>query len=134
MKIILAIKPLQNNFSSNVISYSTGGYNIDACRIETKDKAKLARNNKKGLNGCFNPLCGKNNAAIYGEPWGRFPANLILEKNSNIDQNFPYSKSGAMKKIYTYKNSFFSLDKQIGKTKRNYEASEGSANRFFKQI
>jgi len=73
---ILARKSLaEKTIADNVLKYSTGGINIDACRIGTYG----ARNN-----GNSKGTVGSNSIGVYGKAIkkdynkGRFPSNVIL--------------------------------------------------------
>lgn len=82
--ITLARKPLIGTVAENVQTYGTGAMNIDRTRIEITDGAKMARNNKLGENGWKNSSGGQNNAALHGEPSGRWPANLIHDGSEEV--------------------------------------------------
>ena len=53
-----------------------------------------------------------------------------LSKNEVLEL-FPHTKTGAMKKHYTYKDNGNSMGKASGTTRSIHEANEGSAARFF---
>jgi site-specific DNA-methyltransferase (adenine-specific) len=75
--IVMARKPVEGTVANNVLTYGTGGLNIDASRIKTTD---IFGGGAKGSSGF---------AADYnGEGWtpgsaeGRWPANLILDEDT----------------------------------------------------
>ena len=79
--IVLARKPLEGTVANNVLTYGTGGLNIDASRVGTTGDG----NSCKGGDDCH---CFEKNE-IYGatkhpvqsdEPKGRFPANVLLDE------------------------------------------------------
>ncbi|MFN4974663.1 MAG: DNA-methyltransferase [Bacteroidota bacterium] len=75
--ICLARKPLsEKTIAENVLKHSTGGINIDGCRIGS-DSIKINGGGRKyedGFNGGWNNISSEN---IINE--GRFPANVIFE-------------------------------------------------------
>jgi hypothetical protein len=77
--ITVARKPMSTPVVLNIVQYGTGGLNLEMCRVPTEKGVKLARLNKLGRNGWKNANGGANNAALYGEPSGRWPANFILQ-------------------------------------------------------
>ena len=81
--IVLARKPLEGTVANNVLTYGTGGLNIDASRVGTTGGG----NSCKGGDDCH---CFEKNE-IYGatkhpvqsdEPKGRFPANVLLDEHA----------------------------------------------------
>lgn len=79
--IVLARKPIsEKTIALNFQKWGTGGINIEACRVPIKDGAKMGRENKEGAKGLYGGTIGSgpDNATKYGEPSGRWPANVIL--------------------------------------------------------
>jgi site-specific DNA-methyltransferase (adenine-specific) len=77
--IIVARKPFKGTYAANMLAHGTGGMNIDACRVTTKDK--LVR-----------PAILRNDNEVYGkglgngtqeEPGGRWPANVVLSHSED---------------------------------------------------
>jgi DNA modification methylase len=127
--ITVARKPLsEKTVAENCLKWGTGGINIDECRVETEDDNSHKPSSMDNQN-CYGdyayPIGGK------GNPYGRFPANLIHDGSDEVTGLFPDTKSGAMKKPYKYTNNGYSLGKPTGETKQIHESSEGSAARFF---
>jgi len=101
--IIVARKPLQGmTVAACVLKHGTGALNIDGCRLEITDGAKMARQNKLGDNGWKNSSGGPNNASLHGEPSGRWPANVILdpEAGAMLDAQSGQSKSASGPQLY----------------------------------
>lgn len=99
--IVLARKPLsENTIAANVLKHSTGGLNIDACRIATKDKlihggklTSLSGDERTGkAAGMF--VGGAENTYKQNS-LGRFPANIILDEEAGkiLDEQSGTSKS-----------------------------------------
>jgi len=75
--VILARKPLQGTVAENVLTWGTGGMNIDGCRVKTPQtgetrKAKERENREQWR------ITGGTNGDGATSPLGRWPANLIL--------------------------------------------------------
>lgn len=97
--IVMARKPVEGTIANNVLTYGTGGLNIDASRIEAQDQdlldaavKRMSGNSVKGqLNFAGNKTIKPNSAL------GRWPANLILDEDTAelLDEQSGYSKSGA---------------------------------------
>jgi DNA modification methylase len=133
--ITVARKPFKETVANNVLEHGTGGINIDGCRVETEENLNggaYAENGSDRHDGSENWRYKRDGkSGEFKQPTGRFPANLIHDGSDEVEEVFPHSKSGAMKKAYTYTNTGTSLGKPSGKTKQIHGASEGSASRFF---
>ncbi len=132
--IILAIKPFKGNFVSNVISELPSGINIGDIRIGT-DKI-MTQGYRNGNNGSWSKLGMFADEAKYTptEHEGRFPTNIILEENSDIQKVFPYTKTGDTKAIpYTNTRGKNVYGKQVG-IKKEIKGDKGSPSRYFKQV
>ena len=93
--IVVARKPLsEKNVALNVLKHNTGGINIDACRINTREK-DMKQGEYKGseVQICPSPTSAK----VYPKEQGRFPSNVIHDGSDIILKNFPdveeYDKS-----------------------------------------
>ncbi len=128
--IILARKPLsEKNIASNVLLHGTGGLNIDACRVEGRERTDYGLANsertKKSTYGIPSP------SADFNANQGRFPANLIHDGSDEVEAEFAkygVRKSGALKKRSERFNTFENGFKEINV---NFQASAGTASRFF---
>ena len=107
---VLARKPLDGTVANNVLKHGTGGLNIDGTRIPTmgKDLDKLngewdrtwendwlkQRDSQEPNYPGWKPRTGvKNNVT------GRFPANLILSDDPEVEAVFPQTSSEKRTKI-----------------------------------
>lgn len=88
--IVLARKPLEKGLSiaENVLKHSTGGLNIDGCRISTDEKSYFIVNSENSeFNG--NTYGFKDYENMHkiggGHNQGRFPANLILTHHPDCE-------------------------------------------------
>ena len=80
--IVLAKKPIsEHNIAQNVLKWSTGGLNIEECRISTSDNLNggmYSEGEHKWANKSHK-WGYKRQPGQYKQPKGRFPANVILE-------------------------------------------------------
>lgn len=84
--IILARKPLDGTVAANVLKHGTGAINIDACRIEGRERTEY------GL-----ATATRTKGAVYGEPSasadfdaskGRWPANVLHDGSDEVEAAF----------------------------------------------
>lgn len=141
----LVRKPIsERNVAQNVLRWGTGGLNIDGCRIPTGDD--LARMNKPGYNGTFNPQGGPNRAT--SDPVaasGRWPAHLFFSHSlwcteewchescpiKLLDQQSGARDShGTVMKV-TFKGIFGNGRPVTGPIR---EADTGTASRYFQRF
>src|SRR5699024_6316357 len=79
--IILARKPLDGTVANNVLAHGVGGLHIDACRVQTDDDLQKKYPNGPGGN-TFG--CGRMEITEWNQPAGRFPTNVLLDKQSGV--------------------------------------------------
>lgn len=127
---VLARKPLDGTVAQNVLKHGTGGLNIDGTRVGTgEDKIKGGcKESDKGWNKIVNRNKEQATKDIYAT--GRFPANLILSDDPEVEAVFPQTgkssggrigNKGSM--INTMGNAYEKGDPGFG--------DSGSASRFF---
>lgn len=127
--ITLARKPLdERTIAANVLTWGTGGVNVDGCRVGTESTITI-RSGNSGAHGRY----GKDDRVFLREnPPGRFPANLIHDGSDDVVRLFPVTTSGSgdkrAKKPSTFNSSVngrtLGLPTGIG-------GDTGSAARFF---
>jgi site-specific DNA-methyltransferase (adenine-specific) len=81
--IVMARKPVEGTVANNVLTYGTGGLNIDASRIGTEERTNLPAGNKLDSKGVYKFSNDEVDAFNGTEPTtvqGRWPANLILDE------------------------------------------------------
>ena len=79
--IVLARKPLEGTVANNVLTYGTGGLNIDACRVGDDVRPKGASTGEVLSEN--SSMSGPNTArTVVGTVTGRFPANVLLDENA----------------------------------------------------
>jgi site-specific DNA-methyltransferase (adenine-specific) len=129
--ITMARKPLIGTVADNVLEHGTGGLNIDGCRVEGwKPQVTQGVNSKASS---FNVAKERRISGDSNE--GRWPANLIHDGSDEVVGAFPVTKSGALTAAQQVKGGFAGSVNAYGTAKaggtNEYQASEGSAARFF---
>ena len=80
---ILARKPLEKTIARNVLKYGTGGLNIDACRIEGRDRTDYGLENAQRTQGVT--YGAPSQSADFDSQLGRWPAHLVLDEDAAAD-------------------------------------------------
>jgi site-specific DNA-methyltransferase (adenine-specific) len=128
--VVVARKPLIGTVAANVLTYGTGGLNIDASRVGNEEMMKTGSN---GIVKSENrSMSGPNyEREVVGTAIGRWPANVIHDGSDEVVELFPRAKGGA----YPAKrgqaiNSPFASGQE---TEGGFRAmgDDGSAARFF---
>lgn len=79
--IVLARKPLEGTVANNVLTYGTGGLNIDACRVGDDVRPKVASTGEVLSEN--SSMSGPNTArTVVGTVTGRFPSNVLLDEHA----------------------------------------------------
>ena len=79
--IVLARKPLEGTVANNVLTYGTGGLNIDACRVGDDVRPKGASTGEVLSEN--SSMSGPNTGRmVVGTVTGRFPANVLLDEHA----------------------------------------------------
>jgi site-specific DNA-methyltransferase (adenine-specific) len=130
--ITMARKPLTGTVAENVLTYGTGGLNIDASRVPGElegDPNRFANTN----GGNFNTsLALENHKPPVVRSEGRWPANLIHDGSDEVVRLFPVTTSGGgdkrQKKASTFNACVAGRELHISTGIGN---DTGSAARFF---
>jgi site-specific DNA-methyltransferase (adenine-specific) len=126
--IVVARKPLIGTVAANVLTYGTGGLNIDGTRVGNEDTRSPA---SKTALGMMNDDSWQAQEVMAGSANGRFPANVIHDGSDEVVALFPTNAGGghwAKTKVTGYgefgggKSEYFGQGEKDGK---------GSAARFF---
>lgn len=127
--IVVARKPLIGTVAANVLTYGTGGLNIDGARVGSEG----------GTTGSEyipndSPIYGKglgNTGEVVKLDAGRWPANVIHDGSDEVVALFPDSKGGAFpaKRGQAINTSFASSQETEGGFRAMGDS--GSAARFF---
>lgn len=124
--IVLARKPLIGTVAANVLTYGTGGLNIDGARVGSE--VISTHNAPKGTFAGGEPNRGSD-TSTYQNHQGRWPANVIHDGSDEVVELFPNAKGATSNS--TGQSSWFSERKgDAAQTQQGFNDS-GSAARFF---
>ena len=125
--IVLARKPLIGTVANNVLTYGTGGLNIDGARVGSEGgTARDGKADQPNESGWEN-MRGHGVAQLNS---GRWPANFIHDGSDEVVALFPDTKSGAVKPYQRANRDSYSGSMPAEST-FNKEGDSGSAARFF---
>ncbi len=138
--IVVARKPLsEKNHALNVLKWGTGGINIDACRIglngETQPTGSGKPSKEFERNAIMPGRAGGNGGNITSTQ-GRFPANIILDKEAGKildEQTGDLGKSQGGRANQTTSDKYGKYANKIEKRDPGF-GDNGGASRFFKSI
>ena len=88
--IVVARKPLIDTVAANVLTYGTGGLNIDESRVLGEP---VPINKLEEWSGCGQKIEPEYERTINNQ--GRWPANVIHDGSDEVVELFPYTKSGS---------------------------------------
>jgi len=83
--IVVARKPLIGTVAANVLTYGTGGLNIDGARVGNDDTRSLA---SKSALGIINDDNWQAKEVMAGSANGRWPANVIHDGSDEVVEYF----------------------------------------------
>ena len=131
--MVLARKPLVGTVAANVLTYGTGGLNIDGARVNPGEKIQGGGNGKASKGASWG---GDGDDSIIREKvephtLGRWPANVIHDGSDEVVGLFPNSKGGVYpaKRGQAVHTSFASGQETEGGFRAM--GDDGSAARFF---
>ena len=118
----MARKPFKGSVAKNVLKWSTGGINIDDCRIGEE----LITTNGYGINGFVASENYKPSSHI-----GRFPANIIFDEEAReiLDEQSGVTKSSSNKWVGEDTSPIYGKYK-FRIREKTYD-DKGGASRFF---
>jgi site-specific DNA-methyltransferase (adenine-specific) len=124
--IVMARKPVKGTVANNVLTYGTGGLNIDGSRIGTE---RITTTNGKGFAGSFEGGLNDNGGNTHQ---GRWPANIILDPYTAelLDEQSGQSKSTPAKSGGTLGSSN-SMSGGLAQAHGSNHNDSGGASRFF---
>jgi site-specific DNA-methyltransferase (adenine-specific) len=120
--IVVARKPLIGTVAANVLTYGTGGLNIDGSRVGNEE---IVTTNGKGFAGSFEGGVNDNGGSTHQ---GRWPANVIHDGSDEVVALFPDTTSG---KPAGKKNIGNGYHGNFGSIAVTGFGDSGSAARFF---
>jgi site-specific DNA-methyltransferase (adenine-specific) len=140
----VARKPIVGTVANNVMTWGTGGVNVDGCRVEAGPDYEAA-----GFGPRYGHTSG-NRAHGDSRPWiaqkiangvavknsephtqGRFPANLIHDGSEEVVGLFPQTNSGGFCGTTQQPTNGQSKGKERQRTREDRLPDSGSAARFF---
>lgn len=132
--IVMARKPLEGTVAQTVLTYGTGGINIDGCRVGMSDKDKEQSLNNWKPNGYELKESiyefGTEIVATEQNTQGRFPANFIHDGSDEVLELFPQTAgSWGVRTQRPNRSPFVSGNEELQST--NQRSDSGSAARFF---
>jgi len=93
--IVVARKAVDGTIAQNVMTWGTGGINIDGCRVRREDGDDSVAGNRTATFGTQETVSGGNGTGGWEQnDAGRFPANFIHDGSDEVLQLFPNSKAG----------------------------------------
>lgn len=133
---VLARKPIDGTVANNCLKYGTGGLNIDGTRVGYGNESDnrigtdaKAGGGKESQFGSFSNVKDKN-IQMY-KATGRFPANLILSDDPEVEAVFPQTKSGSKPGQKGKNVAGFGANRDEQRTIESAYGDSGSASRFF---
>jgi len=138
--IVVARKPFDGTVAENVLRWSTGAININACRVEFASDEDKRESTGKNQHEDFGTEPMTDNT-VYGDysmvkptnynPPGRWPANFIHDGSDEVLELFPDRKGGAYpsRRGNAVATSFASGQDTEGGFRKM--GDDGSAARFF---
>jgi DNA modification methylase len=132
--IVMARKPFKGSVAENVLEHSTGGINIDECRVQGDDiggDRKITNRKTRNQDMVWTDKNSgmKNEGTIYADanPAGRYPANVMHDGSEEVQKIFPQtSKSVSTKRNRKTLGSFGMPNDNTAE----YD-DEGTAARYF---
>ena len=135
--ITVAQKPIKNTVANNVLTWGTGGINIDATRVPMSDEdyeklsSGVERIREKG--GTMGNSW-KNSSDLSGanpvNPAGRWPANFIHDGSQEVLELFPDTKPSKSGGVSYNKDTQHLSGKKL-QPRTGHDDNGGSAARFF---
>jgi|688.fasta_scaffold309879_1 site-specific DNA-methyltransferase (adenine-specific) len=93
--IVVARKAVDGTIAQNVMTWGTGGINIDGCRVRREDGDDSVAGSRTATFGTQETVSGGNGTGGWEQnDAGRFPANFIHDGSDEVLQLFPNSKAG----------------------------------------
>jgi site-specific DNA-methyltransferase (adenine-specific) len=126
--IVLARKPIVGTVANNVLTYGTGGINIDGSRVGNESVQTNRYNAKGDMTSFHGSQAGNSYVSNIHE--GRFPANFIHDGSEEVLELFPDTKGGTWNTTKGARH-FNNDGEPTGYATSKSDASTGSAARFF---
>jgi site-specific DNA-methyltransferase (adenine-specific) len=133
--IVVARKPLIGTVAANVLTWGTGGLNIDGTRVGRAEGDDSVAGSRTATFGTQETASGGDGSGGWEQNiGGRWPANVIHDGSDEVVALFPDTKTGSIKP-YKHNNAstIYGGGKglQLGEITGNHTGDSGSAARFF---
>jgi len=129
--IVVARKPLIGTVAENVLTYGTGGLNIDGTRVGIAPGDEPSAGHRTATFGNQDTTSGGDGSGGWTASSGRWPANVIHDGNDEVVELFPNTKSGVITPYVENPQSPTSFN-FAGRVKPGFDYGDsGSAARFF---
>jgi site-specific DNA-methyltransferase (adenine-specific) len=133
--IVVARKPLIGTVAANVLTWGTGGLNIDGTRVGRAEGDDSVAGSRTATFGTQETASGGDGSGGWEQnTGGRWPANVIHDGSDEVVALFPDTKTGSIKP-YKHNNAstIYGGGKglQLGEITGNHTGDSGSAARFF---
>jgi site-specific DNA-methyltransferase (adenine-specific) len=133
--IVVARKPLIGTVAANVLTYRTGGLNIDGARVGRAEGDDSVAGSRTATFRTQETASGGDGSGGWEQnTGGRWPANVIHDGSDEVVELFPDTKTGSIKP-YKHNNAstIYGGGKglQLGEITGNHTGDSGSAARFF---
>ena len=125
--IVVARKPLIGTVAANVLTYGTGGLNIDGARVEGKLEGDPNRFAKTDGGWAIAEL--HEQPVVRSE--GRWPANVIHDGSDEVVELFPSNVKGGTWNRTQGARNFNNDGEETNYVSAGSDASVGTAARFF---
>jgi site-specific DNA-methyltransferase (adenine-specific) len=125
--IVMARKPVEGTIANNVLTYGTGGINIDGSRIGTDQRINPSASNANRESWRMNTTETQGRIAE-----GRWPANLIIDQDTAelLDEQSGQLKGGTWNSTDGARH-FGNEGKPTNYQTKKSDDSSGGASRFF---
>lgn len=93
--VVVARKPLSGTVAGNVLTWGTGGLNIDGCRVGIAEGDEPKAGHRTATFGTQDTVSGGDGSGGWQAGQGRWPANIVLDwaAAAALDQQSGVSKS-----------------------------------------
>ena len=127
--MVLARKPLIGTVANNVLTYGTGGLNIDGSRVGIAEGDEPSAGKRTATFGNQDTVSGGDGSGGWVASSGRWPANFIHDGSDEVVALFPDTKSGGKNTTdIANDDGLFGFG---GKPQNNTAPNSGSSARFF---
>jgi site-specific DNA-methyltransferase (adenine-specific) len=129
--IVVARKPLIGTVAENVLTFGTGGLNIDGGRIPFEEDDKPQAGHRTATFGTQETQSGGDGSGGWSASTGRWPANFIHDGSDEVLELFPSNVKGGTWNRTQGARHFNNDGEETNYVSSGLDSSVGSAARFF---